>query len=118
MEQPDPIHYPTVDIDGAKVEVKFRCGDIIRMKKANIDIGDKTALKGADAIERMLTFLQYGLSHAMTITVDSLADKIDLAQLPVYTLAVNEALKKVSPQAAEALKILQAQTIPTSDAIQ
>lgn len=104
----DPIHYPTVKIDGQDVEVKFRCGDIIRMKKAGIDIGDTTPVKGADAMERTLTFLQHGIAHQMKKTVEELADAVNLSDLPVIALAVTESIKKVSPQAAEALAQLTA----------
>ncbi len=104
----DPILYPTVQIDGKPVEVKFRCGDILRMKKAGVDIFEVSTLKGAAAVERMLTLLQYGIAHHMNKTVDELADAIDLGNLAVYSLAVTESIKKVSPQAAAALATLQA----------
>jgi hypothetical protein len=104
----DPIHYPTVLIDGKQVEVKFRCGDILRMKKAGVDIFEAAKLKGAEAVERMLTLLQYGVAHQMQKTVEELADGIDLGNLAIYSLAVTEAIKKVSPQAAAALATLQA----------
>lgn len=104
----DPIQYPTVKIDGIDVEVKFRCGDIIRMKKNGLDIGDTTPVKGAEAMERTLTFLQHGIAHQMKKTVDELADAVNLADLPVIALAVTESIKKVSPQAAQALAQLTA----------
>ncbi len=94
----DPIQYPTVLIDGTPVEVKFRCGDIIRLKKEGVDIGNLGEVKGVDAMQRTLTFLQHGIAHQMKKTVDELADAVDLAQLPVIANAINEALKKASPQ--------------------
>jgi hypothetical protein len=99
MMQNDPIQYPTVSIDGTPVEVKFRCGDIIRLKKAGVDIGDLSPVKGVEAMERTLTFLQHGIAHQMKKTVDELADSVDLANLPAIGEAINEALKKASPQA-------------------
>lgn len=98
MENTDPIQYSTVLIDGQPVEVKFRCGDIIRLKKEGVDIGDLKEVKGVEAMSRTLTFLQHGIAHQMKKTVDELADAVDLAQLPVVAQAINDALKKASPQ--------------------
>lgn len=95
----DPIKYPTVVIDGTPVEVKFRCGDIIRLKKEGVDIGDLKPVQGVDAMQRTLTFLQHGIAHQMKKTVEELADSVDLANLPTIANAINEALKKASPQA-------------------
>lgn len=103
----DPIQYPTVLIDGTPIEVKFRCGDIIRLKKEGVDIGNLTEVKGVDAMQRTLTFLQHGIAHQMKKTVDELADAVDLAQLPVIANAINEALKKASPQTPAATQTVQ-----------
>lgn len=94
----DPIQYPTVVIDGQPVAVKFRCGDIIRLKEAGIDIGDMKEVKGIEAMRRTLTFLQHGIAHQVKKTVEELSDAVDLASLPAIGNAINEALKKASPQ--------------------
>lgn len=100
----DPIQYPTIQLGNEIFVVKFRVGDIIRLKKEHqIELGEMTTLKGAEAFEQMLILLQAGIAHQAKKTVDELADLVDLAEFPVYTDAVTQALKKASPRAAEIL---------------
>jgi len=100
MEQSstDPIQYPTVNLGGKKVEVKFRCGDIIRLKKTYGVELEKVDLKGADAIERAMILLAVGVHHAMPdVTPDSVADLVDLSQLKGISEAIAESIKKALP---------------------
>ncbi len=94
----DPIQYPTVLIDGVSVAVKFRVGDILRLRKNGIDIGAMTEIKGVDAFERTIALLQAGISHTMKKTVEELADLVDLADFPRIVEAINGAFLKASAQ--------------------
>lgn len=95
----DPIVYPKIHIAGELVEVKFRCGDIIRLQKDGVDIGEMRQLKGVEAMQQTLKMLSAGIAHQTKKTADELADLIDLAELPAIANAIGEALKKASPQA-------------------
>jgi hypothetical protein len=98
----DPVTYPTVTLDGKSYEVKFRCGDILRLKKdKDIDLlgGITEQLKGADAMNRTLELLASGLAHTQAgFTAEQLADMVDLAQLKTVAETVTAALLKAVPQ--------------------
>src|SRR5689334_4823116 len=95
---PDPIEYPKVSIAGDVIPVKFRCGDIIRLQQAGIDIGKMDPVQGVEAMRRTLTLLSHGIAHHAQYSVDQLADLIDLAELPTVADAINEAFRKASAQ--------------------
>ena len=98
MENPDPVSYPTVQIDGKAVEVKFRCGDIIRLKKVHkIEIEKLDTGNLADNLERSLTILSAGISHQVKKTVDELMDSINFADFKDIAAAIGESLKKAIP---------------------
>lgn len=99
MENTDPIQYPKILLDGESVEVKFRCGDLIRLKKDGVDIGAMGEVKGVDAIERTLKLLSAGIAHHVKKSTEDLADLVDLVDFPKVAAAINEALKKATPQA-------------------
>lgn len=96
----DPIQYPTVAFnDGTTVEVKFRCGDILRLKKVHqIDLAEKVTLDWDANMTRSLTILSAGIAHQMQKSADDLADLVDWANLGAVTAAINEAVKKASAQ--------------------
>lgn len=98
--QTDPIQYPTVTFnDGTTVEVKFRCGDIIRLKKDHhIDLAEQVKLDWSESMTRSLTILSAGIAHQVKKSADDLADLIDWANLGAVTTAINEAVKKASAQ--------------------
>lgn len=101
----DPIQYPTLTLGAETFEVRFRCGDIIRLKKDHgIDIGEVKQLKGSDALEYTLLLLSAGIAHQAKKTVEELADMVDLAELPKVSAALTEALKKASPQTPAEVK--------------
>lgn len=97
---PDPIQYPKVQIGPDLVEVKFRCGDIIRLQKAGIDIADMSEVRGVAAMERALTLLSAGIAHQTKKTAEELGDLIDLADLPKVSEAIGEAFRKAFSQPA------------------
>jgi len=106
----DPVQYPTVVIDGKPIEVKFRCGDIIRLKKEKeIELTSLglNAMEFSAKVERMMTLLSVAVSHAVQKTPEELADLFDLAQLSEVDRALGEAIKKAFPQAT-------AQSTPTT----
>lgn len=102
---PDPIEYPTLTLGGERFEVKFRSGDIIRLKKTNsIDLFQmgKETLTGVEALERTLVLLAAGISHQATKTVEELGNLVDLADVPRVAQAINTAILKAAPQATPA----------------
>ena len=101
---PDPIEYPRITLCGEIFEVKFRSGDIIRLKKDNkIDLFEmgKEKLTGIDALERTLVLFQAGISHQATKTIEEIGNIVDLADVPLVAEAINRAISKASPQAKE-----------------
>jgi hypothetical protein len=95
-----PIEYPKITLDGKSYEVKFRVGDIIRLKKDHgIDISIKLDLKGIEAFSTGIQMLSAGLAHEVQFSVDQLADMIPLAEFPTVLQAVTQALAKATPQA-------------------
>lgn len=103
MLMEDPISYPTVKINGQEVELKFRCGDVIRMKKAGIDffsLGE--ARKGVDAVEFLLNLLSHCVAHKMDVTAEQLGNMIDYSpeQMHLIDIAIGEAIKKASARAS------------------
>lgn len=105
MDTADPIQYPTVNLGGQVVEVKFRVGDIIRLKKEHqIDITEKREMKGVEAFEHIVVMLQAGIAHKIQKSTDEIADLIDLADLSSVTDAITGAMGKAFPQAKKALE--------------
>jgi len=101
MEQAnlDPIEYPKINLGGTDYEVKFRCSDILKLKKEqNIDLLVQAELKGADVIERLLLTLAVGLRHTKEFTVEQLADMVDLGDIQrvanIISKAVNPATQR------------------------
>ncbi|MGH7487251.1 MAG: hypothetical protein ACREMY_16880 [bacterium] len=99
--QATPIVYPTVRLAGNTYEVRFTCGSIIRLKNEygiELDQLQGKQLRGAEAIEQTCKLLAAGISHQAKLTVQEIADSIDLAEMHAYANAITEALKKAAPQ--------------------
>ncbi len=96
---PDPVQYPVIELAGTTYEVKFRAGDVIRLKKQGIDIGENVTLRGAEAVERTLILLQAAVSHQAKLSIEELQDMVDWARVPEVNLCITEAISKVSAQA-------------------
>lgn len=99
---PDPLEYPKITLGGETFEVKFRSGDVIRLKKDNsIDLFQmgKETLTGIDALERTLVLFQAGISHQAAKSIEELGNLIDLADVPAVAEAINRAILKAAPQA-------------------
>jgi len=90
----DPIEYPRIFLEGQSIEIKFRIGDLIRLKKSGIDIGDVTPVKGVEAYERMMAMLQAGVAHTLKKSVEELSEIITVAEFPLITEAVNAAFEQ------------------------
>lgn len=109
MQSTDPqVAYPTVWLGDTEYTVKFTAGSIIRLKRdygIELDSLAGQQLKGADAIEKTCKLLAAGISHAVTMDVQEVADKIDLQDLGKYSAAVVEALKKAAPQTETKLAV-------------
>lgn len=99
MQAPDQVIYPKVQIDGKEIEVRFRCGDIVRLKKDHkIDIEKLTSESLAANIEQTLTVLCAGIAHATKKTAGELMDVIDFTNFKDIAQAIGESLKKAIPQ--------------------
>lgn len=98
--QHDPIDYPQITFnDGTIVEVKFRVGDIVRLKKQHeIDLSQKVDLDWINQMERTLTILAAGISHQVTKSTEELADLVDYANFFAVSTAIADAIKKAIPQ--------------------
>lgn len=105
----DPQKHPTVRIDGKDYELKFRVSDLVNLqKKHNIDLFIPVETKGVAAVEKLGIIIAAAITHTGAgLTPEQVMDSIELGEVPIYALAVAEAQKKVSPEAALALKTLQ-----------
>jgi SpoU rRNA methylase family enzyme len=104
----DPIAYPKINLNGTDYEVKFRLSDMVNLKKNHdIDLFIATKIEGVAALERMAIVLQAGIAHVVVLSLQDIMDSIDVGEVPVYSLAIVEAQKKVSTAAQQALKALQ-----------
>src|SRR5579885_260209 len=92
----DPIQYPTVEINGEEMELKFRCGDVLRLKREGLDFADMVPKDGQQptwdqTMERTFKMLAAGLAHTgKGLTSEQLADLVDLGQLREIGGAINE----------------------------
>lgn len=105
----DPVKRPTVKLGDGEYEVKFRLSDLAWLAKNHkIDLasGDVVEVKGFAALERLAIILTAGIAHAVKMTPDQVMEHIDVTDVSVYTLAVIEAQKKVSPASQAAQKEL------------
>lgn len=104
----DPVKYPTITLGDPTVSypLRYRHKDIVSLwTDHKIDITQKVS--GIEAISRMPTIVAAGLGHlgAAAPSLQQVKDHIenlDVGELSVYTLAVMEAQKKVSPAAMRA----------------
>ena len=105
----EAVTYPKIKLGDKEYELRFSCGSIIRLKKEHgIELdelvkkdenGEPVKVKGAEAIERILTLLHAGVGKQAALSMEQIADLIDLGDLKQYADAINEALKKASSQA-------------------
>lgn len=108
------IEYPKISLDGQAYEVRFRIGDIIRLKKEHgLVLGEHLKLAGDDGLENAMKVLSAGLAHAIILTPEQIADKIDLASFGEVIFTVIEAMGKVSDR-SKALLIEMSKRIPVN----
>lgn len=105
----DPQKHPTVRINGEDYALKFRVSDLVNLQKNhNIDLFIPVKTEGVAAIEKLGIIIAAAITHTgKGLTPEQVMDSIELGEVPIYALAVAEAQKKVSPEAAQALKTLQ-----------
>lgn len=98
-----PVQYPTITVDGKPLEVKFRLGDLLRLKKNEeidlIDGAEVLKLKNSEAMVRSLTMLSYGLAHIGKYTAEQLADSFTLSDISLISDVLTKALSLVPAQA-------------------
>jgi hypothetical protein len=106
----DPVKYPTVRLDGKDYELKFRASDLVNLQKNHsIDLFVPVEVKGVAALEKLGIIIAAAIAHTgAALTPEQVMDSIELGEVPIYSLAVIEAQKKVSPEATRALKTIQA----------
>jgi len=109
-----PTQGPTITLKGKQYELKFRLFDLLELwKKYQIDIAQPAGLKGAAALDRVPYMLAAAIAHTgEELTPEEIAKDIDVGDLAVYVEALNEAQKKVSPEAQAAAGRLKAQQLP------
>ena len=109
MEPPvtDPVKYPTITLgDPDKAyPLRYRHKDIVSLwRDHQIDITQRVS--GIEAIERMPAIVAAGLAHLKNgptlAEVREHIENLDVGELSVYSLAVMNAQKKVSPAATRA----------------
>lgn len=105
----DPVKRPTVRLGDKDYELKFRLSDLAHLNKDHsIDLAVRAEVQGFAALERLAIIISAGISHVVAMTPEEVMEHIEVPEIPVYTLAVVEAQKKVSPASAQALKALEA----------
>lgn len=109
-EAVDTVKRPTVKLGESNYEVKFRLSDLAHLlKHHNIDLAssERVVAVGFAALERVAIILSAGIAHQVTMTPEQVMEHIDVTEMPIYTLAVIEAQKKVSPETAAANRELE-----------
>jgi len=116
MEPPitDPVKYPSITLGDPDVSypLRYRHKDIVSLwRDHQIDITQRVS--GIEAIERMPAIIAAGLAHLKggpTFTeVKEHIENLDVGEIAVYSLAVMQAQKKVSPAAQSASQEIQRQ---------
>lgn len=102
-EQTTAVDYPTVTIAGKVYRIRFRAGDIRRLKAEGIDLmGAQQTLQGAEALKNTLTLFKHGVAwEHPTLKIEDIEDDIDLSDIPVISFACQEAQLKASAQASK-----------------
>lgn len=99
MDNLDPVAYPKITIGDREFELKFRCSDVIELKKThNIDIFSLPSIQGVDAIEFRLTMLSMAIKHTANLSPADLATMIDFGRISEVDALVGEAIKKAAAQ--------------------
>jgi hypothetical protein len=109
MESPiaDPVSYPTITLGDPDIRypLRYRHKDIVSLwREHNIDITQRVS--GIEAVERMPAIIAAGLAHLKSgptfAEVKAHIEDLDAGELSVYSLAVMQSQKKVSPAASRA----------------
>ncbi len=94
----DPVVYPKIQIGSVEVEVKFTCGDIIKLAKDGVDLTQLTAGTLDASMERAFKLLSVGISRSIQKTAEELADEIALSRFGEVTSCVAGAISKAMAQ--------------------
>lgn len=96
---PDPQPHPVIEFGGNKYELKFRASDVIRLKKEHqIELHEVRTFIGAEALEKTLQTLQAAVRHQEDIPFEKLAELVEWQRMPEVSVAIQEAISKVSSQ--------------------
>jgi hypothetical protein len=106
----DPVKRPTVKLGDKEYPLKFRLSDLSNLNKEHgIDLFTPAKLTGIAAVERVAKVLSAGIAHTGEgLSPDQIMECIELGELPIFALAIVEAQKKVSDEAAKASRALEA----------
>ena len=103
----DPVKYPTITLGDPTVSypLRYRHKDIVSLwRDHQVDITQKVS--GIEAIERMPAIIAAGLAHLKDgptfAEVKEHIENLDVGELAIYSFAVIQAQKKVSPAAMRA----------------
>ena len=105
------IDYPKVQIGTAEYSLRYRHLDIMRLKKAGVNLMVK--LVGEALYEKLPLIIHAGLAHLGTSSptleqVEEHIGNLDVGDISIYTLAFMEAQKKASAQGEQATAKLKA----------
>jgi hypothetical protein len=104
----DPVKRATVHLGDKDYPLKFRLSDLTKLSTDHgIDLFVPVESRGIEAIMRMAKIIQAGIAHTgAQLSLDDIAESIELPEIPVYALAITEATKKASPESVRASKAL------------
>ena len=116
----DPISYPTLEISGREVSLKFRQYDVIALSKAGIDLQNMKPLSllSAAGIEQNLLLLKHAVAHEIEISVDELSKQFEFGDAARIDLALASAIKKAASQIAGTMAASAVETAKTTEAVQ
>lgn len=112
----DPVQYPTIQLNGQEIALKFRLSDILALAEAGIDIWQMkaVALNSVDGIRQTVRLLKHAVAHQQPdLTESALAEMIDFGSIAKIDAALGESIKKAASQIAADLQSRAAAIPPT-----
>jgi hypothetical protein len=98
------ISYPTIVLGGQEIPIKFRLGDVIRLKKnysidvEKLDFGSTLA----EFADKVSVLLSAAVAHQVSYSPEQISDMVDMGDMLDLSRKMGEAIKKAIPQVKEA----------------
>lgn len=116
MKDLDPTQYPVISIDGKDYELKFRCSDVIELKKKHgLDLFALPPVTGVDVIERSMKLLSAAIAHQTDLSYEALSSLIDLGRVKEVDVLIGASIKKAY---AQWQPFLESEPLPVKTEIQ